>query len=116
MTTHTLPGSAFQTAPLPPGAEARRRGELRFAHRVPCRVRSRSETATAPISVTGQTVNLSANGVAVQIGQPLHVGQAVEVFLPHLDGEPMRVTGRVIHSRRVVSGTFEVGISIESEC
>ncbi len=115
MTTQAMPGTAIQPPPIPLGSEARRRTELRFAHRVPCRVRTREGHTKAALSVIGQTVNLSARGVAVQVGHPIRVGLPVEVLLPHLDGEPMRVTGRVVHSRRVVSGTFEIGISIESD-
>jgi hypothetical protein len=66
-------------------------------------------------AVLGQTVNLSANGLAVQVGQPMEAGAQVEVLLPHLDGEPTRLQGTVAHSRRVVTGTFELGIQIEPE-
>jgi len=67
------------------------------------------------VSEVGQTVNLSANGLAVQLGRPVHDGVRVEVLLPQLDGEPTRLVGRVAHSRRVLSGTFEVGIWIDPE-
>jgi hypothetical protein len=78
-------------------------------------VRAASAAASKALSVIGQTVNLSANGLAVQIGRPLLEGTWVEVLLPHLDGEPTRLRGKVVHSRRVLSGTFEVGIRIEPE-
>ena len=92
-----------------------RRGERRVAHRVPCRLRASHTSSGKPVSVVGQTVNLSANGVAVQLGSPLDEGTEVEVLLPHLDGEPTRLLGKVAHNRRVLSGTFEVGIRIEPE-
>jgi hypothetical protein len=57
-------------------------------------------------------VNLSANGLAVQLSRPMDAGTPVEVLLPPLDGEPTRLLGTVAHSRRVLSGTFEVGILI----
>lgn len=88
------------------------RAERRMAHRVPCRVRTIDTTREFAISVVGQTVNLSASGVAVQLGHPIDAGTPVEVFLPHLDGVPMRLRGHVAHSRRVLSGTFEIGIRI----
>ena len=94
---------------------ARRRTERRVAHRVPCRVRTPVSSPAKAESVVGQTVNLSANGLAVQLGRPIDAGASVEVFLPHLDGEPTRLLGRVAHTRRVLSGTFEIGIRIEPE-
>jgi hypothetical protein len=101
---------------LMPNVDAyRRRAERRVAHRVPCRVRSHNTLLGKRVSVVGQTVNLSADGLAVQVGQPMDEGTSVEVLLPHLDGEPTRLWGRVAHSRRVLSGTFEVGIWIEPE-
>jgi len=103
------------TIPIPSVDAALRRAERRVAHRVPCRVRSFNSALGKPVSVVGQTVNLSANGLAVQIGRPIEEGTSVEVLLPHLDGEPTRLCGRVAHSRRVLSGTFEVGIWIEPE-
>jgi hypothetical protein len=60
-------------------------------------------------------VNLSVNGLAIQVGRPIATGASVEVLLPHLDGEPTRLLGRVAHSRRVLSGTFEIGIWIEPD-
>jgi hypothetical protein len=94
---------------------APRRAERRVAHRVPCRVRTSDSVHGGGTAVLGQTVNLSASGLAVQVGQPLEAGALVEILLPHLDGEPTRLRGRVAHSRRVLSGTFEIGIRIEPE-
>lgn len=91
------------------------RAERRVAHRVPCRVRAPGRSDGKSVSVIGQTVNLSATGLAVQLSRPMDTGTAVEILLPHLDGEPTRLQGKVAHSRRVLSGTFEVGISIEPE-
>ena len=93
----------------------KRGNERRNAHRVHCNVRTPRTSPGRILSVVGQTVNLSANGVAVQLGQPLDEGMRVEVLLPHLDGEPTRLIGKVAHTRRVLSGTFEVGIRIEPE-
>jgi hypothetical protein len=93
----------------------RRRAERRVAHRVPCRVRASEVLAGKGICAVGQTVNLSANGLAVHLAGPMDEGTAVEVLLPPLDGEPMRLFGRVAHSRRVLSGTFEIGILISGD-
>jgi hypothetical protein len=99
------------------GDTFRRRAERRVAHRVPCQVRASDADAGHGriVSVVGQTVNLSANGLAVQLGRPVREGAHVEVLLPQLDGEPTRLVGRVAHSRRVLTGTFELGIRIEPE-
>lgn len=102
--------------PAAPKADAsRRRTERRVAHRVPCRVRVSDTARGKSAAELGQTVNLSANGLAVQLGRPMEAGAQVEVLLPHLDGEPTRLQGTVAHSRRVLTGTFELGIQIEPE-
>jgi hypothetical protein len=95
--------------------KARRRAERRVAHRVPCRVRAADALDGKGICVIGQTVNLSANGLAVQVGESMDAGTLVEVLLPPLDGEPTRLVGTVAHSRRVLSGTFEIGILVRAE-
>jgi hypothetical protein len=95
--------------------KSRRRAERRVSHRVPCRVRASDALQGKGVCVVGQTVNLSANGLAVQVGRSMAEGTSVEVLLPPLDGEPTRLLGRVAHSRRVLSGTFEIGIWIEPE-
>lgn len=94
---------------------SRRRSERRVAHRVPCRVRAPHAEHGQALVVLGQTVNLSANGLAVQLGCPMPPGTSVEILLPHLDGEPTRLMGQVVHNRRVLTGTFEMGISVEPE-
>ena len=97
------------------GEHTHRRGERRVAHRVPCRLRASDATHAKGVCVVGQTVNLSANGLAVQVGHSVDEGTAVEVLLPPLDGEPTRLYGTVAHTRRVLSGTFEIGIRIGPE-
>jgi hypothetical protein len=93
----------------------RRRAERRVAHRVPCRVRVLNSSTGRVVSVVGQTVNLSVSGLAVQLGCAMVAGTHLEVLLPQLDGEPMRLHGRVVHCRRVLTGTFEVGVWVELE-
>ena len=96
-------------------SKSRRRAERRVAHRVPCRVRASEALHAKGSCVVGQTVNLSANGLAVQLARPMDEGTTVEVLLPPLDGEPTRLFGTVAHTRRVLSGTFEIGILISGE-
>jgi hypothetical protein len=98
-------GSTPRTAP------PRRWREPRFACRVACRVR---ELEVAGVAVlTGQTVNISRGGLALLVAQALQTGARVEVLLPCPQGEGVRVTGEVAHCRRVLSGTFEVGVRLE---
>jgi len=108
------PSASARAAPVAASGDGicRRRGERRMAHRVPCRVQAVEQPEGAAFSALGETVNFSPNGLAVQLGQPVEVGTLVEVLLPRLGAEPKRLRGRVAHSRRVVTGTFEIGISI----
>ena len=103
------------SATMPDSEVARRRTERRVPHRVPCRLRASDDIPGKPVALLGQTVNLSASGLAVQVGCPVQCGARVEVLLPRVDGEPTRLAGTVAHSRRVLTGTFEVGIRIEPE-
>jgi hypothetical protein len=122
--TFTAGGSTMNASPVSMRSAAatagkadahRKRAERRVAHRVPCHVRAPDNSYGKAVSVVGQTVNLSANGLAVQVGLPMDQGARVEILLPQLDGEPTRLVGRVAHSRRVLTGTFEIGIRIEPE-
>lgn len=106
---HTIPSTDSLLSKI---EKMPRRVERRFAHRVPCRVRTSEPQGEPNVSTVGQTVNLSPNGVAVQLSQPLAAGVGVEVYLPHIDGLPILLRGKVIHSRRVMTGTFEIGIHI----
>lgn len=92
-------------APVDSGRTSRRR----TPHRVPCRLRILGESGTR--AVIGETVDLSENGLAVQLGADVAPGARVEVLLPHLAGEPVCFYGEVVRRRRVLSGTFEIGIA-----
>jgi hypothetical protein len=59
----------------------------------------------------GETVNMSDGGLAVQIGVDVAPGSQVEVLVAHLGGEPTCLYGEVVRRRRVLSGTFEIGIA-----
>lgn len=83
---------------------------LRVAHRSRCTLRSRDSIGQL-LEDTGETVNISPSGLAVQLPRPLELGSQVEI---QLTGEPL--AGRVAHSRRVSTGTFEVGINLEPTC
>ena len=92
------------------GGLNRRRAVPRAPHRVPCRLKVFDAPTGSEWAVGGETVNISPVGVAVQLGKPIPEGTAVEVLIPHLDADPLCVHGIVAHTRRVLTGTFEIGI------
>jgi hypothetical protein len=112
------PQTAVASRSVPVGLlafERHTRGEPRFAHRMPCRVLlSDPETGTR-VELYGETLNLSRRGVAVQVGREIPNGSAVEVLIEAPDGGPSCLLGAVIHSRRVLSGTYELGIGVTGE-
>lgn len=99
---HTAAGS------LPRFGGRRQRRQRRVPYRVPCRVSVLGEFQ--PIS--GQTANLSPGGVSVQVARDVQVGAVVEVLIPSIRGASMSVRGRVVHSRRLMTEAFELGVAI----
>ena len=93
----------------------RKRAGCRVPHRVPCCLRVSGNQNTADLSITGETVNMSAGGLSVQLGQSVPQGTPVEVLLPQTTNEPICAHGLVVHSRRVATGTFEIGIWINAD-
>lgn len=94
-----------------PAAKQRcRRAMPRAPHRLPCHLRVFDATQGTWVTRPAQTVDLSPAGLAVQIAMAVPVGSRVEAIVPRFEEPPMRVTGRVMHSRRVLTGTFQVGI------
>lgn len=107
----TLPTPSVKKSGFQPESH-RWREERRVAHRVPCRVRTTSHTGSGRVSLVGHTVNMSANGMGVQVGRPMGPGEHVDVLLPQLAGEPTQFLGKVVHCRRVSAGTYELGIHV----
>jgi hypothetical protein len=68
-----------------------------------------------PTAIVGETVNLSAEGMAVRVGRAPTDGAWIEALLPHVHGEPRFVCGRVMHTRQVLTGTYEIGIRFSGE-
>lgn len=85
--------------------------EPRFACRVACRVRELG--GASPTVQMGQAVNISGGGLALLVARAMVQGTRVEVLLLSSQAESNRVTGEVAHSRRVLSGTFEVGVRLQ---
>ncbi len=87
----------------------------RVPHRVPCRLRVFNAAIEPVATYCGQTVNISAGGLAVQVGEAIPEGTIIEALVPHLEGEPLRIGGKVLHSRRVLGEMFEIGIGAVDE-
>lgn len=112
--------SAGQTliSAAPSGAAARsgiahrprRTREPRWSHRAPCCVRIADSATRRFAAVLGTTVNLSRRGIAVLIDRAVGDGAVVEVTLTGREGEPIQLVGTVAHCRRVLTGTFEIGV------
>ncbi len=91
-----------------------RRLARRTPYRVPCRVRLVDPGTGDVRTVMGETVNISTGGLSVQIAVNPTPGTWVETLLPHPNGEPLFVCGRVIHIRRTMTANFEVGVETQS--
>lgn len=109
----TFPPPAARPATPKPGEHKPLRGERRVPHRVPCRVRWYDDDAAEPVTLVGETTDISAGGLGVQIGCPVPPGARVEALVPHLAGEPTIIAGVVAHSRRVLADRYEIGIAAE---
>ncbi|MEW6253756.1 MAG: PilZ domain-containing protein [Planctomycetota bacterium] len=91
-----------------------RRMARRTPYRVPCRVRLVDPTTGEVRTIAGQTVNISSGGLSLHVAVETPPGTWVETLLPHPNGEPLFVCGRVVHVRRTMTANFEVGVETES--
>ncbi len=98
-----------------PGERKCARGQRRVAHRVPCRVRLHEPDSGQSNAVIGQTMNISTNGLALQLPQDVPAGTWVETLVPHVNGDPIFVCGTVVHSRRVLGDEFEIGVEFTGD-
>lgn len=89
----------------------RRVDDRRTPHRVPCRVQLVDGAGNCVGALSGHTVNISSKGLSVQVPEPLAPGVRVEAYVPQPDGEALQLVGQVAHTRRVLAGSFEVGIA-----
>ncbi|MBN2445652.1 MAG: PilZ domain-containing protein [Phycisphaerae bacterium] len=90
--------------------ERRRRADRRFPHRLPCQVRVYDTAQREWVTRSAQMVNISATGLAVQVGMVVPIGSRVETVIPRPETEAWRVSGTVTRTQRVLAGTFEIGI------
>jgi len=108
-------GGLGNVAARPHGEQRPKRASRRTPHRVPCRVTLYDPSSGEPTALVGQTTNLSRKGLALQLGCDVAPGTWLEALVPQLDGTPMFFCGTVAHSRRVLVGTYEIGIQFVSE-
>lgn len=115
---------ARSTAARPPIASAKdavperagsRRGERRIPYRVPCRIRLFDPASGRTQTVVGETVNLSPRGVAMRVAVDAPLGTWVETLVPHPNGDPLFLCGRVVHVRRTLATNYELGVAILDE-
>ena len=107
----SMPASVLPSSGRQPSTNYRR--QPRVPHRVPCRL-SILDACGSRFSMLGETTNVNDDGLAVQVGIDVRVGVPVEILIPHLDGEPACLYGKVVHRRRVSSGTIELGIQFDA--
>jgi hypothetical protein len=81
-----------------------------MAYRMPCRVRLVDPETGEVRTVVGETVNISKSGMAVQVSLQVPVGTWVETLVPHPNGDPMFLCGKVVRTRRTMTAGFEVGV------
>lgn len=88
--------------------------DRRWPHRAPCLLRLLDPGGETMLEIRGETVNMSANGWAVQVSEPVPAGLFVETVIAHKSAhEAIVLRGKVVHSRRVLAGSFEVGVRTE---
>jgi len=91
----------------------RERVTRRTPFRVPCRISVFGDPGGGVTHFCGQTVNISAGGLAVQLCTPIPEGTRVEAMVPQPEGDPLYLCGVVQHTRPVLTNTFEVGIRLD---
>lgn len=84
----------------------------RLARRVPCRVRLPDEGARSGMLLLGHTVHVWRGGVAVQLARGIEPQTPVELQIVDGAGEIDTFPATVAYARRVMSGTYEIGLSL----
>ena len=74
-------------------------------------VNREGEEQKTPISL-GRTLNVSANGVGMEVFQPIAVGSAMEMEID-LQNSTLPLLGRVVHAQDHGDGTFYLGIQFD---
>jgi len=101
--------------PVPSAPGRPTRVSRRTPYRVPCRVRLVDAATGQARSVVGETVNISSRGVALQVAVDAPIGTWVETLVDHPNGDPLLLCGTVVHSRRTLTSSYELGVTILSD-
>ena len=89
--------------------------DRRWSHRAPCVLRLLDSGGEATFEIRGETVNMSASGLAVLVSEPVPAGWFVETVIARKSvQEAIVLRGRVVHSRRMLAGSFEIGVRTEA--
>ncbi len=107
--------AAKVVAPTPATNSRQPREHRRTPYRVPCRVEFRDRATGQARTVVGETVNLSKGGMALQVGVDAAIGTWVETLVPHPNGDPLFLCGTVVHSRRTLASSYEIGVTIRQD-
>ncbi len=97
---------------LIPFTNGRSRKEPRAALRRQCLVRAQLARDEDFAEIQGEMVNLSRTGLALQLAAALPVGIGVQIEIASDAEAAKSLDGRVVHCRRVSTGTFEVGVTM----
>ena len=85
--------------------------ERRWSHRAPCVLRLLDVDGGSNLEFRGETVNMSAEGLAIQLPEPVPAGLYVETVIARkCDKDAIVVRGKVIRSRRIFGGGWEIGV------
>jgi hypothetical protein len=106
------PTAGFVAAAVPARSRPPRT-ERRTPFRVPCRVRLVNAATGEVQTVIGETRDISRTGVALHLPGDVPLGTWVETLVPHPNGEPLFLCGKVVHSRRALATGYEVGIATD---
>ena len=110
------PGPAARATPVaPPNATRSQRRQRRVPYRVPCRVRLANVATGEVRTVVGETVNISPGGFAVQLASPAPIGTWVETMVLHPNGDPLFLSGTVVHVRQTMTNQHELGVSMSQD-
>lgn len=107
--TTTIDPAAYRS--IPSNSAARR--PARLARRVPCRVNVLDGDEGAETVLAGHTVQVWRGGVAVQLARGIEPQTRVELQVVSEGDEIDTYSATVAYTRRVMSGTYEVGLTLK---
>lgn len=89
-------------------------GRGRAAHRFPCTVVMGGPQQQSGKALRGQAVHISAEQLVLLLPESPTAGARVHASIALSDGRTALVAGQVARCRRVLTGTYEVGVRLVS--